>query len=223
MRKINVLLTGGSRGIGLAIKNRFEEEGCNVIAPTRMEMNLMSRESILNYLRGIKEPIDVLINNAGINVIESFSSVSIKTLEETLEVNTVAPFLLSQYCINNYFLKQNKGCIINIGSVWLAKNRIGRATYTLSKVALESITKSIAIEFGDKNITCNMISPGFIGTDLTYKNNTEKELKKIIESVPLKRLGEASEIADLVIFLSLKNNLITGENIYIDGGLSKSF
>jgi len=223
MRKINVFLTGGSRGIGLAIKNRFVEEGCNVIAPTREEMDLMSRESILNYLESNNEPIDILVNNAGINVIESFSSISVKTLEETLGVNTVAPLLLSQYCINNYFLKQKKGCIINIGSVWLAKNRIGRATYTLSKVALESITKSIAIEFGDRNITCNMVSPGFVGTDLTYKNNTEMELKRIIESVPSKKLVEASEIAELVIYLSLKNNLITGETIYIDGGLSKSF
>lgn len=223
MSKINILLTGGSRGIGLAIKNSFEKEGCNVIAPTRYEMDLLSRESISNYLGNIKQPIDVLVNNAGINNIESFINVSIKDLEEALQINAFAPFLISQYCINNFFLNQNKGVITNIGTVWLAKNRIGRASYTMSKAALESMTKSIAIEFGNKNIRCNMVSPGFIGTDLTYQNNTKDDLNKIIQNIPIKRLGNPEEVADLVVYLSLKNSLITGENIYIDGGISKNF
>jgi 3-oxoacyl-[acyl-carrier protein] reductase len=223
MDKTNVLLTGGSRGIGLAIKRRFEAEGCNVIAPSREEMNLLSRDSVLNYLRSIDGPVDVLVNNAGINFIEPIENMSLEKLEETLEVNTIAPFLLSQYCIKNFFLKQKRGCIINIGTVWIAKNRIGRSTYTMSKAALESITKSLAIEFGDRNITCNMISPGFIGTDLTYRNNSKQELDTIIDSVPIKRLGKVEEIAELTVYLSLKNNLMTGQNVYIDGGISQSF
>jgi NAD(P)-dependent dehydrogenase (short-subunit alcohol dehydrogenase family) len=68
-----------------------------------------------------------------------------------------------------------------------------------------------------------MVSPGFIGTHLTYKNNSEEVLKEIIERIPLKKMGSPSEVADLIVYLSLKNNLITGENIYIDGGISKSF
>jgi 3-oxoacyl-[acyl-carrier protein] reductase len=223
MVKVNVLLTGGARGIGFAIKKRFEEEGCNVISPNREEMDLLSRDSVLTYLNNLKGPIDILINNAGINVIESFSEITIENLDDSFEVNTIAPFLLSQYCINNFFLKQNKGCIINIGTLWIEKNRVGRAAYTMAKVALESMTKSIAIEFGDRNIICNMISPGLIGTDLTYQNNTDKELKMIVENVPLKRLGTPEEIAELAVYLGLSNKLITGENIYIDGGISKSF
>ena len=68
-----------------------------------------------------------------------------------------------------------------------------------------------------------MVSPGFIGTDLTYQNNSEEVLKEIIERIPINKLGSPSEVADLIVYLSLKNNLITGENIYIDGGISKSF
>ena len=223
MSKINILLTGGSRGIGLAIKNRFEEEGCNVIAPSRNQMDLSSRESIIQYLDQLEDSVDILINNAGVNVIESFLEISYKNFENTFNVNTLAPLLLSQYCINNFFLQKGKGCIINIGTLWLSRTRNGRSTYSMSKSALESLTKSIAIEFGDRNIRCNMVSPGFIGTDLTYQNNSEEVLKEIIERIPIKKLGSPSEVADLIVYLSLKNNLITGENIYIDGGISKSF
>ena len=171
MNNVNVLLTGGSRGIGLSIKNRFREEGCNVIAPSRNQMDLSSRESISQFLNQLEDPIDILINNAGVNIIDSLLEIRNEDFEQTLNVNTLAPLLLSQYCINNYFLKKGKGCIINIGTLWLSRTRNGRATYSMSKSALESLTKSIAVEFGDRNIRCNMVSPGFIGTDLTYQNN----------------------------------------------------
>jgi NAD(P)-dependent dehydrogenase (short-subunit alcohol dehydrogenase family) len=223
MNKINVLLTGGSRGIGEAIKFKFQKEGCNVISPTSSEMNLSSEDSINSFLANIEKPIDILINNAGINIPESFEEISLQSLYKTLHINTIAPFILSQYCINKFFLNKNKGCIINIGTLWLSKSRPGRTTYSLSKSALESLTRSIAVEYGRNNIRCNMVSPGFIGTDLTYQNNTQEELDIIIEKVPMKRLGLTKEIADLVVYLSLKNDFITGENIYIDGGVSKSF
>jgi 3-oxoacyl-[acyl-carrier protein] reductase len=223
MNSVNVLVTGGSRGIGLSITNRFREEGCNVIAPSRDEMDLSSRESIGQYLNQLERPIDILINNAGVNIIDSLLEIKSEDFEQTLTINTLAPLLLSQYCINNYFLKKGKGCIINIGTLWLSRTRNGRAIYSMSKSALESLTKSIAVEFGDRNIRCNMVSPGFIGTDLTYQNNSEDDLKIIMGTTPLKRLGTPSEVADLVVYLSLKNNFITGENIYIDGGISKSF
>lgn len=223
MKKINVLVTGSSRGIGYEIKKKFESEGCKVISPTREEMDLSSRESIIQYLNKLEDSVDILINNAGVNLIESFLEISYTNIEKTLNVNTLAPLLLSQYCIDNFFIQKGKGCIINIGTLWLSRTRNGRATYSMSKSALESLTKSIAIEFGDRNIRCNMVSPGFIGTDLTYKNNSEEVLNQITERIPIKKLGSPSEVADLVVYLSLKNNLITGENIYIDGGISKSF
>jgi 3-oxoacyl-[acyl-carrier protein] reductase len=220
---INVFLTGGSRGIGLAIKNRFEEAGCKVICPSRNEMDLSSQESMIKYLERLDDSIDILINNAGVNVIQPFLEINGEEIEGTFNVNTFAPLFLSQYCIENFFLEKGKGCIINIGTLWLSKTRIGRTTYTMSKSALESLTRSVAVEFGDKNIRCNMVSPGFIGTDLTYQNNSDSALKDIIEKVPLKKLGSPSDVAELVLYLSLNNNFITGENIYIDGGISKSF
>jgi NAD(P)-dependent dehydrogenase (short-subunit alcohol dehydrogenase family) len=220
---MKVLLTGGSRGIGQAIKKKFIEFGCEVIAPDRSALNLSERTSILNYLKQLEPEIDVLINNAGVNYLNDFLDVSLGDIERTFEVNTIAPLLISQHCIKEYFIPKKEGCIINIGTLWNAKSRVGRSSYAMSKAALESLTKSIAIEYGKYNIRCNMISPGFVGTDLTYKNNTQEELKQIIDKIPLNRLADTEEIADLVVDIALKNKYLTGQNIYIDGGLSKSF
>lgn len=223
MSTVSVFLTGGSRGIGLAIKNRFEEVGCKVISPSRNEMDLTSQESMIKYLDRLDDSIDILINNAGVNVVQPFLKISGDEIEDTFNVNTFAPLFLSKYFIEKFFLEKGQGCIINIGTLWLSRTRFGRTTYTMSKSALESLTRSIAVEFGDRNIRCNMVSPGFIGTDLTYQNNSDSVLRDIIEKVPLKKLGSPLDVADLVLYLSLNNNFITGENIYIDGGISKSF
>ena len=222
MRK-KVLITGASRGIGKSIKDAYEKSGCEVICPTRQEMDLSSGKSIITYLEKLNTPIDILINNAGVNFINNFNNLEFKELEETFQINTLSPYIISKYFIENFFIPQKSGSIINIGSLWIIKTREGRASYSMSKAALEAMTKSIAIEFGSMNIICNMISPGFIGTDLTYKNNSDTEINSIIEKVPLKRLGQSEEIADLALFLGLNNKYITGQNIYIDGGISKNF
>jgi NAD(P)-dependent dehydrogenase (short-subunit alcohol dehydrogenase family) len=95
-----------------------------------------------------------------------------------------------------------------------------RAAYSASKNALDSLTRSIVAEYGKYNILCNTISPGFILTDLTKKNNTEEELKIIAKNIPVGRLGTPEEIADLVYNLTINNNYLVGQNIIIDGGFT---
>jgi 3-oxoacyl-[acyl-carrier protein] reductase len=208
---LRVLVTGGSRGIGKDICDKFIREGHEVIAPTRKELDLSKPFSF------VPERIDVLVNNAGINIIDSiFDS---ENYEEIMHVNYFSPLRLFKLCLP-HMKKQNYGRIINIGSVWLDYAKPGRSAYSASKNALHSLTKSITSEYGAYNILANTVSPGFFITDMTFQNNTEEDIKELRSKIPIGRLGYTSEIADLVYFLSANNSYISGQNIVIDGGRS---
>lgn len=208
---MRVLVTGGSRGIGKDICDKFIREGHEVIAPTREELNLSKTFSFS------PDRIDVLVNNAGINIIDSiFDS---ENYEEIMHVNYFSPLRLFKLCLP-HMKKQNYGRIINIGSVWLDYAKPGRSAYSASKNALHSLTKAITSEYGAYNILANTVSPGFFITDMTFQNNTEEDIKDIRSKIPIGRLGYTSEIADLVYFLSVNNSYISGQNIVIDGGYS---
>ena len=206
---LRILVTGSSRGIGKAIVERFVRGGHVVHAPTREELNL-SKEVVL-----ADPTFDVVINNAGINPLKDIPDISD---QEVMRVNYLSPLEIVQQCLP-YMVDQKFGRIVNIGSVWIDLAKSKRSAYAASKCALHSLTKSITAEYASKNILANTVSPGFIGTDLTYQNNSKDELEKIIQSVPVGRLGTPSEVADLVYFLSVpQNNFISGQNIFIDGG-----
>jgi len=221
MKIKTVFITGASRGIGLAIAKKFEENGFKVIAPSRSEMNLSSEESIKNFLQKNSDlEIDVLINNAGINNVENISEISDKNLQEALQINLIAPMILIRE-LSAGMTKRGYGKIVNISSIWSQLSKPGRAVYSSTKSAINALTRSAAVELAPHNVLVNAVAPGYVDTDLTRKNNSPEQLKNIAANVPLKRLAQVEEIAELVYFLgSDKNTYITGQTIFADGGFS---
>jgi NAD(P)-dependent dehydrogenase (short-subunit alcohol dehydrogenase family) len=207
---MKVLITGASRGIGKAIANLFLNRGHLVWTPTRDELDLSKPINLQN------REFDIIINNAGVNPLKPIDQI---TDQEVMRVNYTSPFEIIQQCLP-YMINKNYGRIINIGSIWIDIAKPKRAAYSASKSALHSLTKSLTSEYAFNNILTNTISPGFIGTDLTYQNNTKEELTILSAQVPVGRLGTTEEIAKLVYFLTVENTFITGQNIIIDGGYS---
>ena len=216
--KKTVLLTGGNRGIGQAIFEEIKND-FNVIIPTREELDLSSLESINKYFGG-EIKIDILINNAGINIIKEIDSILDKDIEEVNNINLVAPLKLIQKCVTN--MKKNKyGKIINISSIWGIRSKEKRTLYSGTKFGIIGHTKALSRELGEYNILINAICPGFTATDLTMESLNTEELKKIQEEIPLGRLAEPREIAKSVKFLiSDENTYITGQTLIIDGGFT---
>lgn len=219
---MNVLITGGSKGIGKAIKDYFTEKGHNVLSPTRSELDLSDHQSVIWYLQESEincTYIDIIINCAGINKLNKFEDIGIDSLNEVMFVN-----FNSYFRINRHFIPLMKqleyGRILNIGSIWLDLAKISRGAYSVSKAALHAMTKQIAIEYGQYNILCNTLSPGFVETEMTYKNNSNEDIALIQKEIPQQRLAKPEEIAKLAYFLTVENSYINGQNIIIDGGYS---
>ena len=208
---MRILITGGSRGIGSDICEVFKKYGHEVIAPTREELDLSQPFSF------IPDKIDILINNAGINIVDSIFAG--ENYEEMMTVNYFSPLRLFKLCLP-HMKKQNYCRVVNIGSVWVDYAKPGRSSYSASKNALHSLTKAITAEYGAYNILANTVSPGFFITDMTFQNNTEEDLKDLRSKIPVGRLGYTNEVADLVYYLSVNNSYISGQNIAIDGGYS---
>ena len=220
MRKKTALVTGASRGIGLAIAKRLEKDGIRVLRPTRKEMDLLSNMSIDFYLSELKKPVDIIVNNAGINLLAGGTEVTDENIQDSMQVNLVAPMRLIR-AFAPQMISRKYGRIVNISSIWGMVTKPGRVTYSMSKSGLIGLTRTMAVELTPYNILVNAVAPGYVDTELTRKNNTKKELEVIKKKIPLKRLARPSEIAELVAFLvSEKNTYLTGQAIAIDGGFT---
>ena len=239
LKNTNIILTGATGGIGNSILEKLITSGANVLATGTNEDKLKSIkekyenvitekfdisnhseiESFVNKANDtLGGRIDVLINNAGINR----DNLSIRMKEEewqkVIDINLTSTFLLSKNSIKK-MLKSKKGKIINITSVVGHTGNIGQANYTASKAGVVAMSKSLALEYGKKNINVNCISPGFITTDMTDKINDD--YKEILKSrIPLDRFGSPNDIANAVIFLSSElSDYITGETLHVNGGM----
>ena len=160
----------------------------------------------------------MLINNAGI----TRDNLSIRMKDEewnkVIDINLTSTFLLSKSVVKK-MLKSKKGKIINITSIVGHTGNIGQANYTASKAGVVAMSKSLALEYGKKNINVNCISPGFIKTEMTDKINDD--YKEVLKSkIPMNRFGDPNDIANTVIFLCSKlSDYITGETIHVNGGM----
>jgi len=228
------VVTGATRGIGRAIAERLLKDGVEVIVTGTSKdadhpigsnyyqvdfLNDSSMKAFVKYLK--QKPIDILINNAGINKIDEFESIEINEFDSIQKVNLNAPFLLCQAVIP-YMKKNNWGRIVNITSVWGEVSKEYRAAYSSSKFGLDGMTVALAAEVSSMGILANSVGPGFIDTDLTREILGEKGVKEIQSTIPIKRLGRPSEVASFVSWLvSEENTYISGQNIMIDGGFSR--
>ena len=215
-----VLVTGAARGIGRACAQKFTGEGYTVLAPSRNEMDLNSQDSISNFISAIKTPIHVLINNAGINPLSGIGNINFNEARSLMNVNFWAPVILTDL-LSAGMKDMGYGRIVNISSIWSNISKEGRSIYSSSKAAINAFTRATAIEYAKFNVLVNAVAPGYINTELTKINNTFGQIETIKNNLPVKRLGEPEEIAELVYFLaSDKNTFVTGQTIFADGGYS---
>ena len=232
-----VIISGGTRGIGKKIVEYFLDLEANVITYGRskveneimlnsnftfLKLDLSNKNSVHKIISKLNSlhKIDICINCAGINIVNNFIDSSIEEFEKIFSINFTRHYEILQFIAKK--MSYNKyGYILNIGSIWSKFTRKGRVNYSISKSAIDSLTRSLALELSEFNILVNTLSPGFTETELTFNTNSKKEIDKICDSVPLGRMAKTNEIAEFAIFLcSDFNKYITGQNIIVDGGYS---
>jgi 3-oxoacyl-[acyl-carrier protein] reductase len=217
--KRTVLITGGSRGIGAAITERFRQQGHDVLTPSREELDLAKPESLEAFIsRESSRPIDVLINNAGINILSLIETMDAATWQAMLQVNLASPVRLTQALLPG--MKERQwGRVLNVSSIFSLVTKEKRAAYSMTKAALNAFTRSLTVEYGPFGILANTLCPGYVDSMLTRQNNTPQEIEAISATIPLRRLAQPEEIARTAYFLcSDENTYIAGQEIVADGG-----
>jgi len=211
------LVTGGSRGIGAAIAEQLQSDGWSVLSPTRSELDLSDLGSIGPYLDSIG-PVFGVVFNAGINSPRDFAEISDTEWAEILRVNTESSLRILQH-LAPAMADAGGGRIVVISSAYAGRSREGRAAYSASKAALESLIRSVTVEFAGLGVMANAVAPGFVDTELTRANNDAATIARLLERVPVGRLAEPNEIARAVAFLlSPDNHYISGQVLAVDGG-----
>ena len=233
-----VIITGGSRGIGLSILKKFYENEAKILT---IGSNLENLKKIQNdypnieieqlNLKNLNEVkdcfpklidklggLDLLVNNAGITKDNLTLRMKEEEWSDVININLSSVFISCQQAIK-FMIKNKSGNIINITSVVGHTGNPGQANYTASKAGVVAMTKSLAKEYAKKNIRVNCISPGFIETDMTNELKEEYKLE-LMKNIPINRLGKGDDIANAALFLgSDASSYITGETIHVNGGM----
>jgi 3-oxoacyl-[acyl-carrier protein] reductase len=237
------LITGASRGIGKSIAITYAKHGANV-AFTDLEVNEAAKavedeinalgvkgkayasdassfqgsEDVVNEILQDFERIDILVNNAGITRDTLLMRMTEEQWDMVIKINLKSAFNLTK-AVQRVMLKQRAGSIINMSSVVGVKGNAGQANYAASKAGLIGFTKSVALEFGSRNIRCNAIAPGFIETEMTAVLDQDV-VKKWVEAIPLRRSGLPEDVANCAVFLgSDLSSYMTGQVFQVDGGM----
>lgn len=217
--KKRVLITGGSRGIGEQIAKLMTAKGYEVTAPKRSELNLESLASVDQYFAK-SAAFDILVNNAGINFVSPLPEFQIELWDQIMTVNLTAPMRILQKVVP-HMKASGWGRIINLSSVFSNVTKPGRAAYSASKSGLNGLTRTAAVELAKHGILVNAVCPGYVETAMTTQNNTPADIEAIKKAIPVGRMADPREIAELVEYLcSERNTYLTGQMITIDGGFS---
>ena len=233
-----VIITGGSRGIGLSILKKFYESEAKVLTiGSNLEnlkkiqndypnieieqLNLKNLDEVKNGFPKLIDKLgglDLLVNNAGITKDNLTLRMKEEEWTDVININLSSVFISCQQAIK-FMIKNKSGNIINITSVVGHTGNPGQANYTASKAGVVAMTKSLAREYAKKNIRVNCISPGFIETDMTNELKEEYKLE-LMKNIPINRLGKGDDIANAALFLgSDASSYITGETIHVNGGM----
>lgn len=234
------LITGGSRGIGFSCAKELAKAGCDIIINDICEESIAQPaideikslgvnawfyqfdvsndeqvHSAVDKMIAEHGHIDILLNNAGITKDGLFVRMDAEQWERVIKINLGSAYYVS-HAVIKYMMKARKGSIINMSSVVGLHGNPGQANYSASKAGLIGLTKTLAKEFGKRNIRVNAVCPGFIQTAMTANlGNTDEYMKMI----PMGRLGTPEDIAKVVKFLALDTDYVTGQAIEVSGGL----
>ena len=241
-RKV-AFITGGSRGIGKEVATKFAENGYNIVInyvsdktdvealrkeweakgveALILKADVTKAEEVENVVKTAVDTfgkIDVLVNNAGITRDNLLMRMSEEEFDKVIETNLKGTFVVTK-AVTKYMMKKRSGSIVNLSSVVGVVGNAGQCNYSASKAGVIGFTKSVAKELSSRNIRANAVAPGFIETDMTaVLSDAVKE--NIHNQIPLKRMGSAKEVANLVYFLgSNESSYITGQVINVDGGM----
>ena len=239
LSNLNIVLTGATGIIGNSILDKIISAGSSVIATGTNDDKLKIIQKKYKNVNVIKfdisnhnkidqfvqdcsnifsNKIDVLINNAGI----THDNLSIRMKEnewkKVIDINLTSTFLISRNVIKK-MIKSKNGKVINVTSIVGHSGNIGQANYAASKAGIIAMSKSLALEYGKKNITINCVSPGFIKSDMTDKIS-EDHTELLKSRISLNKLGNPEDVANTIAFLSSNlSNYITGETIHVNGGM----
>jgi 3-oxoacyl-[acyl-carrier protein] reductase len=238
----NVLVTGGSRGIGLAIARRLAGAGYDVIAVARRESeelraamaefgassgsisfrgcDLSDTDAIPSFVKSLRDafgPLYGLVNNAGLGTEGLLATMHNSEIEALVRLNVLSPMILTKYVVR-HMMAAGEGRIINISSIIASTGYNGLSVYGATKAAATGFTRSLAREVGKVGITVNAIAPGFIATELTQSMNDEQQ-KRIASRSALRRLPETEDVAAMVEYLLGEGGRnVTGSVLTIDAG-----
>lgn len=238
-----IIITGASRGIGKGIATILAQNGADIAFTYSQSVvsanslvkeiesfgvkckayksnaaNFNESQSLIEQILKDFESFDVLINNAGITKDNLLMRMNEEDFDKVIEVNLKSVFNMVK-ATQRVFIKKRSGSIINISSIVGIKGNAGQSNYAASKAGIIGFSKSIALELGSRNIRCNVIAPGFIETEMTEVLD-EKVVQEWRDSIPLKRGGKPSDIADTCVWLaSDMSSYVTGQTIHVNGGL----
>lgn len=239
----NVIVTGATRGIGREIALTLAQNGANIAMNYRnlnsevedlineiksfgvdalaIKCDVSITEEVDKFVKEVKShynTIDILVNNAGITKDGLILRMKEEDFDDVLDVNLKGTFNTTK-SVSSIMVRQKYGKIINISSVVGIAGNAGQCNYAASKAGVIGFSKSVARELASRNINVNVVAPGYINTDMT-KNLPDKVKEEIIKSIPMKKIGDPKEVANLVLFLSSNlSDYITGQVINVDGGM----
>jgi len=245
LKNKNTVITGCNRGIGKEIVRVFAENGANIWACVREESgtfskyinNLEQKHSVkidpiyfdleneeqikagFKTIKQSKQPVNILVNNAGLIFTALFQMTSMEKLKEMFEINYFSQMLLTQY-ISRIMMRQKSGSIINISSSAAIEGNEGRTGYASAKAAMITSTKVLAKELAPYNIRVNAVAPGLTQTEMMESSTPEEALNETLNRICMKRVGRPEEIANAALFLASDlSSYITSQTLRVDGGM----